>query len=301
MGTSKTNDGPGDKTPLLPDWAQGDEDGIPLPDGDEPAPPDDGVPEEERPPETTPGDKGPPDRETPLPEREPSLPADSKPWQQAKSNLTRFTKTGGRREFANAGRSYVRARGGAGHAAQNSVAGRAATGRVIGFLSRVVTRGIADALELLGLRDVLGQPIESALAAIMNKLAPTGSGLDEAAARKAVDLALLLIFEEYGVEADGLERLEEMDAAAVEKAFQTVVSEYNFQRWMLELGKRVEEGAVSASEALRLEAIAKECILEATRLDMRNYDILATDWSGAESQRIINDIYAQAYDFLEDL
>lgn len=300
MGTSKTNDGPGDKTPLLPDWAQGNEDDIPFPDGDEPAPPEDGAPEE-RPPETTPDDEGMPDRETPPPEREPPPPDNSKPWQQAKSNLTRFTKTGGRRELANAGRSYVRARGGARRAAQNSAAGRAATGRVIGFLSRVVTSGIADALESIGLRDVLGQPVESTLAAIMNKLAPTGAGLDEAAARKAVDLALLSIFEEYGVEADGLERLEEMDAAAVERAFQTVVSEYNFQRWMLELGKRVEEGAVSASEALRLEAIAKECILEATRLDLRDYDILATDWSGAESQRIINDIYAQAYVFLEDL
>ena len=300
MGTSKTNDGPGDKTPLLPDWAQGDEDGIPFPDSDKPAPQEDGAPEEQ-PLETTPDDEGPPDRETHPPEREPPPPDNSKPWQQAKSNLTRFTKTGGRRELANAGRSYVRARGGARRAAQNSTAGRAATGRVIGFLSRVVTSGIADALESIGLRDVLGQPVESALAAIMNKLAPTGDGLDEAAARKAVDLALLSIFEEYGVEADGLERLEEMDAAAVEKAFQTVVSEYNFQRWMLELGKRVEEGAVSANEALRLESIAKECILEATRLDLRDYDILATDWSGSESQRIINDIYAQAYVFLEDL
>jgi len=151
------------------------------------------------------------------------------------------------------------------------------------------------------LRDVLGQPVESALAAIINKLAPSGADSDEAAARKAVELSILSIFEEYGVEADGINRLDAMDAAAVEKAFQTLVSEYNFQRWMLELGKRVEEGTVSASEAVRLEAIAKECIIEATQLDLRGYNVLATDWSTAESQTIINDIFAQAYVFLEDL
>lgn len=299
MGTSKTNDGPGDKTPLLPDWAQGDEDDIPFPDDNETAPEDKSP--DERPPETAPDDEGLPYQEKPSPEQELPQPDNSKPWQQAKSNLTRFMKTGGRRELGNAGRNYVKARGGAKSAARNSAAGRAATGRAIGFLSRVATRGIADALDSIGLRDILGSPIESVLAAIINKLAPSGAGLDEAAARKAVDLSILSIFEEYGVEADGLNRLDEMDAAAVENAFQTIVSEYNFQRWMLELGKRVEEGAVSAGEAVRLEAIAKECIIEATQLDLRGYNVLATDWCTAESQRIINDIFAQAYVFLEDL
>lgn len=298
MGTSKTNDGPGDRTPLLPDWAQGGEDDSPFPNGNEPVP--EGDSPDKPPPKTMPDDEGPPDINPTSPEND-LIPNNSKPWQQAKSNLTRFTKTGGKRELANAGRSYVKARGGSRRAAQNSVAGRTAAGRVIGFLSRIATSGIAEALESIGLRDVLGQPIEAALAAIMNKLAPSGAGLDEAAARKAVDLALLSIFEEYGVEADGLERLNEMDAGAVEQAFQTVVSEYNFQRWMMELGKRVEEGAVSASEALRLENIAKECIWEATRLDLRGYNILTNDWSEAGSQRIINDIYIQAYIFLEDL
>ncbi len=299
MGTSKTNDGPGDKTPLLPDWAQGDEDDNPFPNDDETAPEDNSP--DEQPPETTPGNVEPPEQEKPPPEQQLPPTDNFKPWQQAKSNLTRFMKTGGRRELGNAGRSYVKARGGVRSAAQNSAAGRAATGRAIGFLSRVATNGIADALESIGLRDVLGQPVESALAAIINKLAPSGAGLDEAAARKAVGSSILSIFEEYGVEADGINSLDAMDAAAVEKAFQTLVSEYNFQRWMLELGKRVEEGAVSASEAVRLEAIAKECIIEATRLDLRGYNVLATDWSTAESQTIINDIFAQAYVFLEDL
>ncbi len=299
MGTSKTNDGPGDKTPLLPDWAQGDDDDLPFPDGNEPLP-DENLPDE-RPPEITPDEKDPPDVEQPPPNGEQVLPEISKPWQQAKSNLTRFTKTGGKRELANAGRSYVKARGGARRAAQSSSAGRIATGRVIGFLSRIATNGIANALESIGLRDILGQSVEATLAAIMNKLAPSGAGLDESAARKAVDLALLSIFEEYGVEADGVGKLDEMDGAAVEKAFQTVISEYVFQRWLSELGKRLEEGAVSATEALRLETIAKECIVEAIKLDFRDYDILETDWGGSESQQIINDIYEQAYVFLEDL
>jgi len=297
MGTSKPNDGPGDKTPLLPEWAQGDEDELPFPEEGE-YPPDEDQPEEQP---DAPLDESPPDEINPPPNETPTPLDTAKPWQQSKSGLTRFTRTGQRRDLANAGRGYVRARGGARRAAQTSSAGKSSTGRVIGFLSRVATEGIAGALESIGLRDILGQSVESVLAAIVNQLCPIGAGLDEAAARKAVDLTMLSIFEEYGVEADGLDRLDEMDAAAVEKTFQLLVSEYNFQRWMMELGKRVEEGAVSAKEALRLEELAKECIQEATELDLRGFDVLAVDWNSVEGQRIIDDIYAQAYMFLEDL
>jgi hypothetical protein len=295
MGTSKSNDGPGDRTPLLPDWAQ--DPTVPDVPGEQPPP--------DNPPEVPPdvGDDGvaPP---IPHPAPEPPQPRPDvtpRPWQRAKADLTRFVRTGSRDDLASAGRSYVKARGGARSAANASRAGQSSAGRAINFLSTVAMGGIAEALERIGIREILGRRVESVLAAILDKLAPAGAGKDESAARQAIDRTLVMLFEEYSVEADGLDRLDEMDSEAVEGAFSLLVAEYNFQRWMMELGKRIEEGAVSASEALELEKFARECIVEATKLDLRGHDILTTDWTEPNNRKVIEDIYEQAYVFLEDL
>lgn len=294
MGTSKSYGGGGDKTPLLPEWAQGDD--LPAPN---PEPPHDDSPDE-RPPETTPenGENPASDKQKPPPKIVPPA-ITPRFWQQSKSNMKRFAATGERSALAKAGRGYVRARGGAGRAAQKAVAGRTATARVVGFLSDVARRGIADALDAIGLSNVVGQPVEAVLAAIVNVLAPAGANFDEAAARKTTEIALLAVFQQYDVEANGLARLNEMDAASVQRAFVLTVAEYIFQLWMLELGKRLEEGAVTIRDAARLEKQVKDYVLDATELDLRGRDVLTTDWRVPENQKVITDVYAQAYSFLE--
>lgn len=299
MGTSKPNDGPSDRTPLLPDWAQDPDDGPPAPVPTDPLPqeplPDD--PREPRPPENPPPEPRlrPDDPEPPPP------PPAGRAWQNAKSDISRYARSGSRNDLARAGRSYVRARGGAAAASRASSAGRSSAARIIGFISAISGGGLVAALERIGLRDVLGRPVESVLSAIVNALAPPGNGKDESAARKAVDTTLVSLFEAYGVLEGGLERLETLDVAAIEQAFRDFVAEYNFQRWMMELCKRIEENAVSAAEAYRLEQFAKECIFEITALDFRGQNVLDTDWTAPENQELIESIYEQAYVFLENL
>lgn len=275
MGTSKSNNGPGDKTPLLPDWAQPD-------DQPEPDPP---VPDEDLPPE---------EEDAPVPVPVPRF------WQQAKSSMRRFVNSGDQSDLAKTGRNYVKARGGARSAAENSAAGRTSTGRVVNFLADVANRGVVEALQSLGLDNVLGQSVDAVLSAIINALAPAGATLEDAVARKAQEAVLLTIFEEYAVDAEGIERLNDMNAADVEKAFTLTVSEYIYQLWMMELGKRVDEGTVTARDALKLEKLVSAYVTDATSLDLRGRDILTSDWTNVENQRIINDIYAQAYGFLEE-
>lgn len=213
--------------------------------------------------------------------------------------MGRFASTGGRGDLRNAGRNYVRARGGAARAARAASAGRAVTTGVVGFLSDVATRGVDTALRSIGLGGIIGQPVEAVLAAIIDALAPVGVSLDEVAARRTVDEVLVSVFEKHGTVEEDIRKLNAMDATGVQEAFQFSVAEFIFQRWMLELGKRVEEKAVSAREARRLELEIKSYVVEATKLDLQGRDVLTTDWKARENQQVIESIYREAYRLLE--
>jgi hypothetical protein len=234
-----------------------------------------------------------------LPERVPSATVSDPAWGQAKSSMKTFAKQGGRDNLRNAGRKYSRARGGRRAAAQNSPVGRGVASRVAGFLTDIATRGVQEAFRSYGLENLLGRPIESVLAGIINVLAPDGATMEGVIARKTVGAAINAIFARYEVEGD-IDRLNEMDAPAVGEALQISISEFIFQRWMLELGKRVEEYAINAREAYKMEQEVKEYVSEATKFDLSNIDVLQTDWSSPESQRLIDTIFEEAYGFLED-
>jgi hypothetical protein len=300
VGTSKSYGGPGDGPPLLPDWALGD--GEPTPNGQPPAIP---FPLADTP---NPVPTGVPTAgvfpASPLPDvtagRIPALPITSRPWRLASTAMGKFASPGGsRRELKSAGRKYVRARGGSTRAARASTAGRAATSGIVGFLSDVATRGVEDTLRGFGLQSVLGQPVEEVLAAIVNALAPVGVDFEDIAARRTVDEVLVSVFERFDVLNGGIERLNAMDAAGVQEAFQLSVAEFIFQRWMLELGRRIEDRAMTAREAGKLEREVKAYVIEAAKLDLRGRDPVKTNWKTRESQKIIEDIYREAYNFLE--
>jgi len=292
VGTSKSYGGPGDNTPLLPDWAQGN--GAPPP-REPPIPP---------PPLAPPSADG----ESPLPAA-PGLPTGPisvpspipqlRPWRVAKLAMGRFASSGGRESLQKASRSYVRARGGAASAGTAATAGRAATTRVVGFLSDVARRGIGDALRAIGLGDLLGQPIEVVLAGIVNALAPEGANFDDVAARRTIDEALVAVFERYGVVDGGIERLNTMDADGVQEAFHISVAEFVFQRWMLDLGQRIDDNVMTAREARKLELEVKAYVTEAVKLDLRGKNVLTTDWRARGNQEIVENIYKEAYRFLE--
>jgi len=292
VGTSKSYGGPGGRPPLLPPWAQG---------GDSPAP-DDGA----RPPDPVPAPepstgKEPLPPEIPIPVIPPvsPRPPEISPWTQAKRSMGRFASSGGGANLRKAVGDYARARGGSSRAAKAASAGRAVTTGVVSFLSDIATRGVGEALRGIGLGDVLGQPVERVLAAIVNVLAPEGANFDEVASRRAVSEALMSVFNHFGVEEGGINRLNEMDAAGVQEAFRISVAEFIFQRLMLEMGKSVEARAASDREARKRELEIRAYVVEAVKLDLRGRDVLTTDWKARQNQRLIEGIYQEAYRLME--
>ncbi len=86
-----------------------------------------------------------------------------------------------------------------------------------------------------------------------------------------------------------------MTAADVGKAVEAMVASYIYNRWLGDLGVKIEEKAVSPQQAVRVEQRMREFIRDAVRLDLQQKDPLKVDWRGAEGKGLIDRIYGDAY------
>ena len=270
MGTSGSTTGPGDRIPLLPSWA--------APPGNPEAP---AQPDPNLQPETAPA--SPPRR-----------------WQSAKGRLGSVASGGGgSKGIASAGRAYARALGGGRSAASSAASARAATSRLGHFLTSVLTGGVGAALESLGLSRFVGRDAETVFAAIADALAPEGNDREQVATREAINDTLAALYEEYVLPDGNLAGLDAMSPESVREAIEASITASIFHRWLGDLERRLEERAISAAEAIRLERDIEAYIRDTIHLDLQGKDPLRVDWSGAEGQAFVQGIYEEAYSILE--
>lgn len=303
MGTSASNSGPKNKTPLLPAWAQGAPAAAPASPG-EPTP---GVPDGATPPpENAPASPTPaaPDTNQSEPTTSPTTPADAGgSWTLARRAMTSAIKgggsgSGGTRRLRTAGRRYVSAKGGAKKAASAAAAGRSTTARIGNFISDVAARGFTEAARALGLQDTVGKKVDAVLAAVINAIAPAGTNNDDAIARRAASETLREIFEKYGVQESGLDALNAMTPADVTDTIELSVAGYVYQRWLFDLSQRIEQNAVSESDAVRLERDVKAYVKGLVKLKLDGKEAIQLDWKGAQGKKFVQDIYEAAYKLL---
>lgn len=301
MGTQASHKGPRDKPELLPPWAllpelPGNPQGGPAPDeGSAPA----GAP-------AIPGEPASPPDASPPPAPAQPTPTPAR-WALAKKSLGAYARSGGgggggggtaRRLLQRSARRYARASGGARKAASSATGGRAATAALSGFLSSVASRGVQGALEALGLGRFVGSDAETVLAAIENALAPAGSSREDAAARKAVGVALEEIYERFGAGDGGLEALERMSPDDVRATLTTSIAEYIYARWLSDLGRRLEDRAVSPDAAVRLERDMRAYLRDAVVLDLKGKDPLTVRWDAEEGRTLVEGLYEEAFRIL---
>lgn len=290
MGTSSSHSGPADGPGLLPSWAtDGGAEGVGA--ATEPAANSDGADSVDPSgvePDSTVG------AATPVPTRN---------WPNAKSMMTRYAGSGGggsnNGRLRSAGAGYVRAKGGSRSAAASARSGKATTSRVGGFLASVVGSGIRGALESIGLRDVVGQSSERVFARLLDKLAPSGSTKEEAAARRATVEVLSHLYQRVVDDGGDIASLEGMDAEAVEHAVELSVSGYIYNMWLDELGFSIEKGAVSEAAAVRLEAEVREYVKSCVSLELDGRSVLDISWDGPEGRGIVARVFRDAYSVLE--
>jgi hypothetical protein len=286
MGTSSSSGGPGDNSPLLPPWAD------PLPPVDPILPsdwsvlPSDGdLPNDSN----TDGIVPPP---LPVP---PTVPAT---WRSAKGALSRLARGTSSASFAPSFRKYVSARGGARTAAHTASSGRAVTGAFGGFLADVLRDGVAAAATALGLQDFLGRDAQFVLASFVDLLAPDGALLEDAAARQAFIDTTIEMFERFNVDERGLEALDGLDIEGMEEIVCLYVTNYVYERFLMEMTNCIERGSLSESDANVLTDQGKDFVEGEVRFDLTGVDVLELEWRGKEGQDFIRKIYEKAYSLL---
>ncbi|HXQ33765.1 MAG TPA: Qat anti-phage system associated protein QatB [Anaerolineales bacterium] len=281
MGTSSSSGGPTDNSPLLPPWAD------PLPPFDDL--PLDGVPS--------------PDIGTqPYVDAAPNSPASDQipqsgpaSWTSAKGALSRLARGTSSASFAPSFRKYVGARGGSRAAAHTAFSGRAVTGAFGGFLANVVRDGIGEAADALGLRDVLGRDAEFVLATFIDLLSPDGALLEDAATRKALIETTFEMFDRFNVQERGIEALNDLDAEGMKEIVCLYVTNYIYERFLMEMANCIERGLLSEADANALTDQGKEFVEGEVRFDLSEVDVLELDWSGQEGNDFVRTIYERAY------
>ena len=184
-------------------------------------------------------------------------------------------------------------RGGSGGGTGRSF-GRAArgTGRALGgFLSSITTVGLDEALRQVGLESLIGRPASEITAGLLNALAEPAGTLDEAAARKALEIinAELIAGARTYDEVKGALR-SNLDKQGVERLVVKFFGEYLYQHFqqsvLKDWAKKV--GAEQASSQLKK---IKNCIASALKSKVVNRDVSKIRWGGSEGLRIIEQVW----------
>jgi len=285
MGTSKSYGGPGNRSPLLPPWANGDSTPVPIPE------PNPIVPDSDNPAENP---VNPP----------PTYPAvqQTSTWATTSRHFGSFIRGGGGGSLGKSFRSYTKSKGGARQASRAARAGRTSTAKLGGFLVNIATGGVRVATEELGLAStILGMPIELALGAILDAIAPDGATPDDSAARRAINATLDEMYRLYDLDGGDLTKLESIDSSTAKEIIVYSVTSYIYEKFLQDLQYCFEEGNIAVDEVIRLEREVQPYISETVKLELlqQHINVLTINWSGAEGQRFCEDIYTQAYALLE--
>lgn len=290
MGTSFSGGGPVDKIPLLPVWAlTGGGDGGNSIHADVPQDGESGGAESAKDPNNGSEQSDQPPAAAPSPAY----------WSAAKRRLgVVASHSGGRARIARAGRAYVKARGGAKKAASSATSARGATARLGGFLSNVSNLGVRQALDSLGLGRFIGRNAHEVFAAIVDALAPEGTNLEQSATRLAIEQTLAGLFEEYVAPDGDVTALEAMTPDSIRLAIEASVAASIFNRWLVDLERKLEEKAMTPAQAVKLERDMDAYIRDTVKLDLKDIDPLKMRWDAAEGATFIEQIYQEAYSIL---
>lgn len=224
-------------------------------------------------------------------------------WARAKATMTRFANQGGvgPTQLSDVMSAYVRALGGATHAASSS-ASRAVAQKLGSFLSAMSRGGLGEALRQVGLGELVGQDISTTLSALVDRLAGTGNTLDEIVARRAATEVLAEVLENVETDAEidelygrglGQERIEEL--------LEKFVSLSIYERLLQHLGDRIDDASLTTAEKQRIEEQIRDFVEQNTRVHFGNIEVLSFDWEGDTGRAFIDKIFEDAYEVFAEL
>ena len=288
MGTSSSGSGPGNNSPLQPNWD--------MPLGLPPInlPTDNTVPDNSNPENSNPENSNSQNQNSPI-----GQPVLTGNWRGVKSRLGRIanSKKGNHYSYKGLARQYVRNVGGVKNAVRSSrsgIQGGASLGR---FLGSVGTIGLNETLKLYGLSDYIGKSAEEVFAKLSEKICPLGSTNEDAIARKAILDSLSSMYLEY--EKNGNIEFDNLQEKDLELVFAEYIGYYIYNKWLYELGLAIENKNITEKEAVVLEEEVKQFIFNEIEIEFKGKKITEIEFQSKEGQKIIEDIFEQSYTTLK--
>lgn len=289
MGTSASNGGPKGSPPLLPDWFNPS-----PPDGDNQDAPQDGNNDSDGENDSSNNDsqdQNDSDNQNPTNQ--------STDWGKSKGALTRIAKSTSGSNIQKAGRKYVSGLGGRRGATRAAAQGKSTGIKYASFLGAIASGGINNALQNLGLDNLVGRSSEEICLAIADAIAPTGSTNDEAIARDALISTLDSLYNKLQENGYDFSNVDSLSLDQIKETLIEYVSNYVFNKWMYELGSAIEKGSVTESDAVNLETEVKDLIYAETFERYRNVPVETFNISDQSNNAMIEEIFQTAYSTLE--
>lgn len=229
-------------------------------------------------------------------------------WGKHKRRVTHGCKNGGARSDTarEALRDYIRTNNGSRNISRGGgdVGGSRSvqrTGRNIArFAARVQDAGLDEALREVGLGNLIGQPAETIIFGLVDRLCDDGGTFDEVDARKALED----LYEEMLEEAETYEDVEEvlqerMHADALEDLLSRFFGHYlfhqfcriHYERLVGNAGEQVVNSYMSDVQDF-IQAVLED--------KMYNRDLSDINWNGDEGERITEEIHQQTLAVFEE-
>lgn len=281
MGTSSSGSGPGNNSPLLPNW---------------------GPPNDLLQPKKEPVDLSDPNL-IPEVQSDNNMPQDDKidpdkipvtgNWGSVKTRLGRIANGSKTRNYKGIAKGYVRNLGGVKNAVKASRSGIKGAASIANFLSSIGQHGYSDTMRIFGLSECIGKTAEVVFARLSDKICPAGNTNEEAITRKAMLETLSSLYGKF-VDKDNI-NLDNLQKEDIEIAITDFVCNYIYHKWLYELGLAIENKRIYETDALSLEEQIKEFIFEEVRVEFKDRDILNMDFTSGNGKDLIEDIFEQSY------
>ncbi len=272
MGTSSSNYGPSANTPLLPDWNENDSD----------------------------ENQGNNDSDENQQENNNEQPLTGN-WSGARRSLGNFSNSPIRSNFNRAISSYVRASGGAKSISKSSHFGKISAGKVITFLNGINQNGFEQAAQSLGIGELQDKSVEQVFNLLADSLSSSGGTDEETIARNAVIEALSKIYEDFDLDNNSLDSLNELSPEQSSQYLGYYINSYIYERWLHELGVKMEEKDISSTNIVNAERLAYDFIQSAVNLKFDDYNLSTANYNTTLGKQIIDEVFVQAYTIIEEL
>lgn len=164
-------------------------------------------------------------------------------------------------------------------------------GALGGFLSRVDTVGLDEALREVGLEDLIGRPAAEITSGLLDALAAPAGTLDEHAARKALEVinAEMIGGAKSYAEVKGALK-NALNKEGLERIVVNFFGEYLYQNFLRSVYKDWAKKVGAEQAGRRLKSV-RDCITSALKSKFVNRDISKVRWKGREGRRIIDQVW----------